>query len=252
MTTGRRLSMLGVWSTIAFFCVWLVGYAIFARWIPPLSPDMTPRETADHYSEHAGAIRVGMVFMTLGSVLYLPWTALLAQIIRQVERSSRILSWTQLTSGVVAALSFMIPAYIWAAISFRPHRSPQVAQTLSDLGWLMFITAIGPFILQYATLAIAIFIDDRDAPAFPRWVGYLQVWVSLSFVPAVLAFFVKTGPFAWNGLMVWWIPLGTFSAWFAILVFYVRRAVIAGYADAPESGLAGSAAHRTDEVTALA
>lgn len=234
MTTSRRLSMLGVWSTAGFFLVWLVGYALFAKWIPPLSPDLTAQQTADHYSEHADAIRAGMVFMTLGSVLYLPWTALLAQIIRQVETGSRILTWTQLTAGVISALAFMIPAYIWAAISFRPHRDPEVAQTLSDLGWLIFITTIGPFILQYLTLAIAIFLDDRDEPAFPRWVGYLQVWVSLSFTPALLAFFMKDGPFAWDGLMVWWIPLTMFSVWFAILIFMVRRAVIGGYADVLE------------------
>lgn len=227
---SQRLAMLGVWSTAGFFGVWLVGYAGFAQWIPPLSPDLSAQETAAAYSEHADAIRVGMILMTLGSVLYLPWTVLLAQIIRQIERGTRMLSSTQLAAGVVAALTFMLPAYVWAALSFRGTRDAQVAQTLSDLGWLLFITAIGPFILQYATLAVAIFIDERDAPAFPRWVAYLQIWVSLSFLPAVLAFFFKTGPFAWDGLMVWWIPLTTFSAWFLILIVMVAKAVKGGYA----------------------
>jgi len=230
---NRRLAMLGVWSTAGFFLVWLVGYAGFAQWIPPLSPDLTAEQTAAAYSEHSVSIRVGMILMSLGSVLYLPWTVLIAQIIRQVEGGGRMLSWTQLAAGIVAALTFMLPSYVWAALSFRGTRDPEVAQTLSDLGWLLFITAIGPFILQYATLAVAIFIDEREDPAFPRWVAYLQIWVSLSFLPAILAFFFKTGPFAWDGLMVWWIPLTTFSAWFLILIVMVARAVKRGYADPP-------------------
>lgn len=223
--------MLGVWSTAGFFLVWLVGYAGFAHWIPPISPHLTAQETAVVYSEHNVSIRIGMLLMTLGSVLYLPWTVLLAQIIRQIEPGTRMLSWTQLLAGVVAALTFMLPAYVWAALAFRADRDPQVVQTMSDLGWLMFITPIGPFILQYATLAVAIFIDKREAPAFPRWIAYLQIWISLSFLPAMCAFFFKSGPFAWNGLMVWWIPLATFSAWFGILIVMVAKAVRRGYAD---------------------
>jgi hypothetical protein len=127
-----------------------------------LSPNLTAQQTANQYSDHADAIRVGMVLMTLGAVRYLPWTVLLAQIIRQIERGTRMLPWTQLLAGVLSALPFVIPAYIWAAISFRPHRDPAITQTLSDLGWLVFITQIGPFIIQYATVAIAIFVDDRE------------------------------------------------------------------------------------------
>jgi len=201
---NRRLAMAGVWCTGGFFVVWAVGYAGLAQWIPPLSPDLSAQATADAYSDHATSIRLGMVLMTLGAVLYLPWTVLLAQIIRQVERGGRMLCWTQLLAGVVAALTFMLPAYIWAAISFRGNRDPQ---------------------------------------AFPRWVGYLQIWVSLSFLPAALAFFFKTGPFAWNGLMVWWVPLTTFSAWFAVIIYSANRAVRRGFADPEPVGFDREVAH---------
>jgi hypothetical protein len=230
---NRRLSMAGVWCTAAFFLMWLTGYAAFAQWIPPLSPGLTAQETAAHYQDHSVMIRTGMIFMSLGCVLYLPWSVLLAQIIAQVERGTRILSWTQVAAGVLSTITFMVPAYLWATAAFRADRDPQVVQALSDFGWLLFITGIGPFIVQYASLGIAIFIDDRDTPAFPRWVGYLQIWVSLSFLPAVGAFFFKSGPLAWNGLFVWWIPLVTFSGWFAVLIVMVRRAVLNGYADGP-------------------
>ncbi|MGB8389992.1 MAG: hypothetical protein WCE76_19885, partial [Mycobacterium sp.] len=134
----------------------------------------------------------------------------------------------QLAAGVMAASTFFLPAMLWATAAFRPERNPEITQALVDLGWLLFITPIAPFIVQYVTLAIAIFADDRPQPAFPRWVGYLQLWISISFLPAFGAFFLKRGPLAWNGLFVWWIPFAVFTAWFCIMIVATRRAVLFG------------------------
>ena len=117
---------------------------------------------------------------------------------------------------------------IWATAAFRPGRSPEITQALVDLGWLLFITPIAPFILQYLTLAIAIFADHRAQPAFPRWAGYLQLWISITFLPALAAYFMKRGPLAWKGLFVWWIPFVAFTAWFFIMIALTRRAVLLG------------------------
>ncbi len=122
-------------------------------------------------------------------------------------------------------MTFFLPAFLWTTAAFRPQRSPEITQALVDLGWLFFITPIAPFILQYVTLAIAIFRDKRPRPAFPRWAAYLQLWVSLSFVPAIGAMFLKTGPFAWNGLLVWWIPFAMFTGWFVLMITLTWRAV---------------------------
>jgi hypothetical protein len=83
---------------------------------------------------------------------------------------------------------------------------------------------------------VAIFTDRRSAPAFPRWAGYLQIFVSVSFLPAVLAFFLKTGPFAWNGLLVWWFPFATFTVWFFTMIVLARKAVLRSAVNATAVG----------------
>ena len=218
----------GVWSAAAFFLLWLVGFVVFARWIPPLPPWEGAQQIADLFRARAVPIMTGMVLMIVGSALYLPWTATLADLIKEIEGSSHFLSGTQLAAGIMAASTFFLPAMIWATAAFRPGRSPEITQALVDLGWLLFITPIAPFILQYLTLAIAIFADHRAQPAFPRWAGYLQLWISITFLPALAAYFMKRGPLAWNGLFVWWIPFVAFTAWFFIMIALTRRAVLLG------------------------
>ena len=221
-----KIRIAGVWSAVAFFALWFVGFVVFAQWIPPVAPSRGAQQIADLFSSRSTSIRIGMVLMSVGTVFYLPWTMLLSDLIKEIEGSSFFLSGTQLVAGVLSAITFFIPSYLWAAAAFRPNRDPEITQALSDLGWLMFITPIAPFLMQYAILAIAIFIDKRPSPAYPRWAAYLQLWVGFSFLPAFLAFFMKTGPFAWNGLFVWWIPFATFTAWFAVMIVLTRRAVL--------------------------
>lgn len=221
-----KLRILGVWSAAAFFLLWLIGFVFFAQWIPPIPPSATATEVADLFQARSVPIRVGMVLMSFGAVFYLPWTMVLSQLIKEIEGRSYFLAGTQLAAGVVSAMTFFLPAFLWATAAFRPQRNPEITQALVDLGWLFFITPIAPFILQYTILAIVIFGDKRPQPAYPRWAGYLQLWISLSFMPALIAFFMKTGPFAWNGLLVWWVPFVCFTAWFVIMIALTRRAVL--------------------------
>jgi hypothetical protein len=222
------MQLLGVWSGAAFFLFLLIGWVGFARWFPPIRPSADALQIADIFRSDSVSIRIGMIFLMFASGFYLPWTVLVSMLIKQIEKPSNFLSWTQLIAGVMGALTIFIPAYLWVVAAFRPERNPEITQIIADIAWLMFVTGVVPFILQLLALAAAIFMDKRPVPAFPRWLAYLQIWVSISFPPTLLAFFMKTGPFAWNGLLSWWIPLTLFFIWFAAAIPLARKAVLRG------------------------
>ena len=53
----------------------------------------------------------------------------------------------------------------------------------------------------------------------------LMIMTGGAFVPGGLLTFFKTGPFAWDGLFVWWIPFVIFFAWY-VLMFIVMVGVV--------------------------
>jgi hypothetical protein len=62
-------------------------------------------------------------------------------------------------------------------------------------------------------MGIAVLSDKSATPVFPRWAGYLDFWVAVLFMPGTIAVFFQDGPFAWSGLLTWYIPLGVFAFW---------------------------------------
>ena len=221
-----QIRMLGVWSGVAFFLFFLMGLALFAGWVPPIEPTQSAQEIADMMRSSSVRIRIGMVFMVIGATFYLPFTMLISDLIKEIEGKSYFLSGTQLACGILSMLTFFLPAYNWTAAAFRPERSPEITQAFVDQGWLMFITANPPFLMQYLAIAIAIFMDKRPVPAFPRWAGFMQLWVGLIFFPGMLAIFMKNGPFAWNGLITWWIAVVAFAVWFVLMIALTRKSIL--------------------------
>ena len=101
-----------------------------------------------------------------------------------------------------------------AAAAFRPEsRPPEITQALNDVFWLMFIGIVGTIIMQNITLAIASFIDKTEPQTFPRWYGYLNLWVALLSLPGCVVVVFNDGPLAWHGVFAFYIPGAALTIW---------------------------------------
>ena len=208
-----RIHLVGLWSAVAFLVILGAGL-VFAGLIPPPRPTDSAIQIAALYQGNVNGIRFGAILIIIASGLYLPWTVTLSAVVRRMEGESTFLSQCQLIGGVVASLSFFFPAVIFGVAAFRPDRNPDLTLLLNDLGWLLFIVApIPPFIVQFLPFGVAI-LRDKNAPVvFPRWFGFLTLWYVALFSPPLSGYFFKTGPFAWNGLLSFWVPVGCFGLW---------------------------------------
>jgi hypothetical protein len=72
---------------------------------------------------------------------------------------------------------------------------------------------------------VAILLDRRERPVFPRWLGYYNLWVALMFLPGTFNVFYQSGPLSRNGIIAYYIPLTVFATWLVITSLYLSRAV---------------------------
>ena len=206
--------------TIMFAGLWIGGY------FPPQSPMMTAQEVADFYQQNGSQVRVGMIMIQIAGGLYACFAAGISAQMRRIEyRHTPGLSYAQLALGSAVVLAFLIPAFFFIGASFRPERAPEVTQALHDMGWLIFVGVVVLNILENVVIGFLIISDKRAEPVFARWVGFANFWIALLLVPGLIMPFFKTGPFAWNGLLSYWLPAFAFGGWFYFMAYHVIKAI---------------------------
>lgn len=227
----RQVLLVCAWSGPAIIVVAFAGWLVAGVLPFPLGPEDSERAVVDFYS---GGLHVvlGIGLASLGVSLLAPLVAGLSHVMRTSTAGSSLLAQVQLVTGSVTAVLLFVPMLLMAIIAFRPDRGGDLTVMLNDVAWLLFLTPIIPFILQNLAVAASALLDPRSP--FPRWVGYLNCWIAFTFSFDVLALAIHTGPFRWNGVLIFWLALTTYSVFLLVMGFLLRNLALAG--PRPEEG----------------
>lgn len=215
-----------IWAGVILSLIYFGGYALLMGFLPPPSPSMGAAEVARMYSQNILQFRIGVVLMVISGGFYLPWTVVISVQMARYEKDIPVWSIMQGLGGALGTALFIAPPLFWGVAAFSPERDPAVTLIMHELAFLTFITPVSVFPLQLVSIAvIGLSKKDDVHSAFPRWVGYFTFWMIVSGECGVAALLFKSGPFAWNGLFPFWLPLILFGAWLSALVFTMLRAI---------------------------
>jgi hypothetical protein len=153
---------------------------------------------------------------------------------------------------MLGVLLFTIPTFFWQGAAYDPHRAPEITQALHVAGWLPFIAAIFPAIIQNFSIAGAVFTDRRADPVFPRWLGYANIWIATLFLPSGMVLFFHHGPFAWNGIFTFWLAATVFGIWFTAMLVCMLKAIAQQEAETSSAPAATAAAPSTRPASSMA
>ena len=212
------------WAAWAFALMSLIGL-LLAGFIPPISPAASDAEVVAVYQQNTLSIRLGVLLVMTSGAFICAFAAAIASQMRRIEGETGPLTMTQLGGGCVSSLVLVFCGVFFTAAAFRPEQAPEMVRLMNDLGWIMLLMTFPPFIIQNISLGLCILSDSSDEPVYPRWVGYYNFWVAVLFIPGGLLTFFKTGPFAWDGLFVWWVPLLVFLSWYVLMPFLTIGAI---------------------------
>jgi hypothetical protein len=216
-----------VWTGPLFAALWLIGAGPLAFFIlPPVSAGDTAAETVANYTDDLTAVRIGCVFMIMSSLFYCVWAVVVTLYTRENEGHRPALFWIQMLSLACCEVVVLMIGFFWGVAAFRAGDvSPEVTQALNDLGWFGVLFTGAPFAAYMAALAVSIFLDRSERPAFPRWVAYYNLFVMTWMFEAAGLIFFKHGAFSQNGLMVFYVPMVMFFVWILIMSTMTIKAV---------------------------
>jgi heme/copper-type cytochrome/quinol oxidase subunit 3 len=219
----KRELWIAWWATIAFYQVFFIVFFVLTRTQPPAKPWWEPPRVVQWFDDNHYGLLFGFGIMFLLGGMTVAQTALIAYSMRRMS-VSRAFGYAYL---VLYSLSAYPGMFLMCAVmtvgAMRPDRDPQLMSWLYDFAFLSFTGTMGVFLVGSLVWMVAILIDKNGV--FPKWFGYLNLCNALTEVVVAPAWIFKSGVFAWNGLIAWWINMVVFGVYTGAFINLLRNLI---------------------------
>jgi hypothetical protein len=223
---STRSQIVLLWWGIAFTAGYALSLAFLIGIVPPPPATWTAERVADFYQQHTGRILLGAVTTSFTSAFLIPISIVAALQSARQEAGRPVWSILTFTGGTFTSIFLVLPPVFFGVAAFRPDRPIEITATLHDLALLSLFTTVQFYIFFGVSVAVACLRRQtaQDSP-FPRLFGYFTIWCALMFEIGGVAFLFKAGPFAWNGIFIFWIPFFFFFIWLTTLCVLLLKAL---------------------------
>lgn len=202
-----------------------IGFFFVPGWFPPLNPGLDANAIAAMYEERRLAIRFGMTIAIFSCGFWWTFSAAIAMQMRRMEGRFPILAYLQMATATSTVIIVMFSCYFMLAAAYRPGLQPETIQLMTDLGWLMNIGAYPAGLFQNLAIGLCILSAPAAKAVYPRWLGFANLWIAILYLPGAILPFFHGGPFAWNGVIGFWLVAFFFFNWIFLMWWYTRKAI---------------------------
>lgn len=206
-TVELAIAWIGPVFIVAYFWFWgVMGHNI----APPNFVGMTPEELVkNHYLLYQSDITIGMAASCMVGLFYLPWSCLLANMLRDEDGRMGVLSYMELTGGALTAWVLAFCPAIWLVCAiYAAELDPMIIKIIHSFVWYIYDMTYMITTVQLTGLGLYTVLNKKQT-VFPAWTGWCAIAVGVIFIPLVVIAFVKDGPFAVGGLWNFYIVFGT-------------------------------------------
>jgi hypothetical protein len=222
----ERSQAIMIWWGLIFMGIYWFAFWGLLNMMPPPRATLNADEVAAFYTVNGFGIRLGAMVASYTSAFMVPISVVIAIQMARLEKGVPAWSILAFAGGIMMSIFLVLPPLFWGVAAFTPSRAHEATALMHDLGTLTMVTTDQFYIFQMIAMAYISLTQEIDENSpFPRWLGYFTIWAALMFELGAIAFIPKTGPFAWNGLFVFWCPLVIFGAWVAIVCISILKAL---------------------------
>ena len=219
----KRELWLAWWAMVVFYQLFSLVFFVLTRTQPPAKPWWEPPRIEQWFADNHTGLLVGFGIMFVVTGMVASQNALNAYSMRRMS-VSRAYAYSYLVLISLSALPGMLLMCVALSVgAMRPERDPALINWLYDLGFLSYVGTMGVFLIASAVWMVAILLDTNGV--LPKWFAYLNLCNALTEVVVSPAWVFKRGPFAWDGVIAWWIDMVVFGI-YACASFIVLRQMI--------------------------
>jgi hypothetical protein len=222
--TSRRAQQLGAACGPLNQLVWLLTLWPAMHFLPPPAPSLSADAITHLYFSNTIGMKLGAIGALFASALTAAFYGTISAQMRRMEGATPVWTYVQMMTGLFSLVGFVTCSILWAGCAYRLNRSPELILMMNDISWMLDIMVAPPAFLQFLAIGFAILGDKNTQPVYPRWLAYVSFWAGLLFLPGVLACLFTSGPFAWNGLFSFWVPLVAFGVWINCIFLSMLKA----------------------------
>ena len=205
------------WTWVPLVAILVASFVLFPGFIPPVSPRASAEEVAAFYRNDLSRVRYSMILFNWFGVALIPVVLLIAERMRGMAHRTPVLRYCVIGVAGGAPIVFLTSTVFWLLAAFRPERSPELTLLTNDLAWITFTCGVPFLVALFLFIALAVLWDEQAQPVFPRWVGWFNVAMAAAVAPAGFAGLAMSGPFAWDGVVSFWVKNAAFALWIVVM-----------------------------------
>jgi len=216
----------GLWCNWIFVVLAAVGWLGIAHFWAPASADLGLDATKVWFSEtHRWGTIIGCTIFYIAAGILAPGSVQFGIMLAKIEGRWPVLSITTAVCGVVISLIVFLNTCAWIVAAYRPETGADVIQAWYDWAWLAFLLGWIYLAIEMVASGIVELMDRRSEPMIPRWLTWLTFAGAGSLFFAAGPAFFKSGPFAYHGLLAFYLPVFVWAAYISLTTWYMMKAL---------------------------
>lgn len=223
-STEIRSQKIALCCTWAFVALTVIGWLGIAHFYAPAPAGFSAQDTKIWFAEtYKWQTIVGCTLLYIGSALLTPGSIQWGIMLAKIEGQRPVWSITTAVCGIFISLIVFLNACAWIVCSYRATTSPDVIQAFYDWAWFAFLFGWIYLAIEMVASAMVELKDKSDQPIVPRWMAWATLLSAMTMLGAIGPAFFKVGPFAYDGLIAFYVPVGVWGSYLVLTNWFMYQ-----------------------------
>jgi hypothetical protein len=162
-----------------------------------------------------------LAFFYIAAGILTPGSIAFGIMLAKIEGRWPMWSLTKAVCGVFISLIVFLNACAWLVAAYRPETGADVIQSWYDWAWFAFLLGWIYLAIEMIATGVVELMDDSPDPMVPRWLTWLTFAGAATLLFAAGPAFFKSGPFAYHGLLAFYLPVVIWGGYIALTTWYM-------------------------------